>query len=473
MGDGPVFKSVLAGAEHAATARPAQAALHTEKPVARAKPGRSLRPSRVPVSGPSGPVPSDGQGGSRVTGLPGALRSGIEGLAGVPLDDVRVHYRSGMPAQVGALAYTQGPDIHVGPGQEQHLAHEAWHVVQQKRGQVRPTFLAGGRAVSDDPKLEAEARQVGRTYQGAAGPAPGEADRRTAEPAGPSRSPVIQRMVPARAGSEKRLKDIYDQLVQRSLLLRVLGETVGKDRQVALRFGSDEELGGRDAAFLPEKHQILINSKHSNSPEREIKHYVLIELNHAREVIHKQSANSDVTFPSSVSAEEGNELYRALEALRVEYHEWISVYLTYIQTSDVNKYTRASEQKSQAETSDAEITVLYTDEAYATADEGWYVFDNYLEGQRETHTIAYDPKASDGYWLGSGLLEKARKIFGDDVFLIKDAVKPMDLSKVQGYEKKHIIDVTDYQKLLRRENPFKGTSAQQLINAYVAENDYD
>ena len=166
-------------------------------------------------------------------------------------------------------------------------------------------------------------------------------------------------------------------------------------------------------------------------------------------------------------------MYRALEALRVEYHEWISVYLTYIQTSDVNKYTRVSEPKSQAETSDAEITVLYTDEAYATADDGWYVFDNYLEGQRETHTIAYDPKADDDYWLGSGLLEKARQMFGGDMFLIKDAVKPMDLSKVKGYENKHIIDVTDYNKLLRRENPFKGTSAQELINAYVAENDYD
>ena len=33
----------------------------------------------------------------------------------------------------------QGTDIHVGPGQEQHLPHEAWHVVQQERRRVKPT----------------------------------------------------------------------------------------------------------------------------------------------------------------------------------------------------------------------------------------------------------------------------------------------------------------------------------------------
>ena len=33
----------------------------------------------------------------------------------------------------------EGQDIHIGPGQEQHLPHEAWHVVQQKRNRVKPT----------------------------------------------------------------------------------------------------------------------------------------------------------------------------------------------------------------------------------------------------------------------------------------------------------------------------------------------
>ncbi|MFY1825220.1 DUF4157 domain-containing protein [Myxococcus fulvus] len=91
------------------------------------------------------------------TGLPDSLKSGVESLSGMSLDDVRVHYNSAAPAQLQALAYTQGSDIHVAPGQEKHLAHEAWHVVQQKQGRVRPTAELQGAALNDDSGLEHEA----------------------------------------------------------------------------------------------------------------------------------------------------------------------------------------------------------------------------------------------------------------------------------------------------------------------------
>lgn len=68
------------------------------------------------------------------TDLPDNLKSGIESLSGMSMDNVRVHYNSSQPAQLNALAYAQGTDIHVAPGQEQHLPHEAWHVVQQAQG---------------------------------------------------------------------------------------------------------------------------------------------------------------------------------------------------------------------------------------------------------------------------------------------------------------------------------------------------
>jgi hypothetical protein len=68
--------------------------------------------------------------------LPATLKSGIESLSGMNTDHVRVHYNSPQPARLGASAYAQGVDIHVGPGQDRHLAHEAWHVVQQKQGRV-------------------------------------------------------------------------------------------------------------------------------------------------------------------------------------------------------------------------------------------------------------------------------------------------------------------------------------------------
>ncbi|MFC5470277.1 DUF4157 domain-containing protein [Cohnella suwonensis] len=45
-----------------------------------------------------------------------------------------VHRDADAAASIGAQAYAQGTDIHVGPGQEKHLPHEAWHVVQQKKG---------------------------------------------------------------------------------------------------------------------------------------------------------------------------------------------------------------------------------------------------------------------------------------------------------------------------------------------------
>lgn len=68
------------------------------------------------------------------TGLPDDLKTSIENFSGYGMDDVKVHYNSGKPAQLNALAYAQGTDIHVAPGQEKHLPHEAWHVVQQKQG---------------------------------------------------------------------------------------------------------------------------------------------------------------------------------------------------------------------------------------------------------------------------------------------------------------------------------------------------
>lgn len=96
------------------------------------------------------------------TGLPDQLKSGIENLSGHSLDDVKVHYNSAKPTQLQAHAYAQGTDIHIAPGQEKHLAHEAWHVVQQKQGRVKPTMqMKSAVPVNDDPGLEREADIMG------------------------------------------------------------------------------------------------------------------------------------------------------------------------------------------------------------------------------------------------------------------------------------------------------------------------
>lgn len=99
---------------------------------------------------------------SNQTGIPNPLKSGIELLSGFSLDGVKVHFNSSQPAQLHAHAYAQGTDIHVAPGQEKHLPHEAWHIVQQKQGRVKPTTqLNGDVPVNDDLGLENEADVMG------------------------------------------------------------------------------------------------------------------------------------------------------------------------------------------------------------------------------------------------------------------------------------------------------------------------
>lgn len=96
------------------------------------------------------------------TGLPDQLKTGIENLSGIDMSATRVHYNSSEPAQLQAHAFAQGNNIHIAPGQEQHLPHEAWHVVQQKQGRVQPTKqLKTTTLINDDEGLEREADIMG------------------------------------------------------------------------------------------------------------------------------------------------------------------------------------------------------------------------------------------------------------------------------------------------------------------------
>ncbi|EDM74895.1 hypothetical protein PPSIR1_24489 [Plesiocystis pacifica SIR-1] len=98
---------------------------------------------------------------ARSASLPSSLSRNLERLSGQPMGDVRVHYGSTAPSRVGAHAFTQGSDIHLGPRQERHLAHEAWHAVQQKQGRVAATGEVGGHALNSDSSLEREADVMG------------------------------------------------------------------------------------------------------------------------------------------------------------------------------------------------------------------------------------------------------------------------------------------------------------------------
>lgn len=95
--------------------------------------------------------------------LPSNLKLAVEYLSGHELGDVKVHYQSSLPDKCRARAFAYGTDIYLGPGQEDALGHEAWHVVQQKQGRVEPDDES--RAVSTDDALEAEAHIMGAWIQ--------------------------------------------------------------------------------------------------------------------------------------------------------------------------------------------------------------------------------------------------------------------------------------------------------------------
>ena len=118
---------------------------------------------------PAQRLPNPKQPSHNNTGLPDYLKTNMESMSGISLADVKVHFNSSKPAQLHAHAYAQGTDIHVAPGQEKHLPHEAWHVVQQKQGRVQATTqlrqtttpLQNEIPINDDAILEKEADVMG------------------------------------------------------------------------------------------------------------------------------------------------------------------------------------------------------------------------------------------------------------------------------------------------------------------------
>jgi hypothetical protein len=100
--------------------------------------------------------------------MPAEVQSKMEGAFGADFSNVNIHQGSDA-GSVGALAYTQGDNIHFAPGQfnpqsqkgQELLGHELSHVVQQREGRVQSTTQAKGLPVNDDESLEKEADEMG------------------------------------------------------------------------------------------------------------------------------------------------------------------------------------------------------------------------------------------------------------------------------------------------------------------------
>lgn len=159
------------------------------------------------------------------TGLPNNVKSGIEKLSGMSMNDVKVHYNSSKPAQLHAHAYAQGTDIHVAPGQEKHVPHEAWHVVQQKQGRVKATTQMKGMVpVNDDAGLEKEADVMGAKAVQMASMEEEEPVQQKQAHIDTKFSPVFQRVVIQRKPSDIReMIPVANQLLSEGIFTSKLG----------------------------------------------------------------------------------------------------------------------------------------------------------------------------------------------------------------------------------------------------------
>lgn len=103
------------------------------------------------------------------TGIPDDVKTKMEGAFNTDFSNVRVHKSSSIAPKVGAIAFTQGSDIHFSPGQynpsstsgQKVLGHELTHVIQQRENKVKKTGSIGGFALNDSPFLEKQADKLG------------------------------------------------------------------------------------------------------------------------------------------------------------------------------------------------------------------------------------------------------------------------------------------------------------------------
>ncbi|MHC5778213.1 eCIS core domain-containing protein [Nostoc sp.] len=101
--------------------------------------------------------------------LAAPVRSKMENSFGTSFSDVNIHTDSHQAKGIGALAFTQGNNIHFAPGQynpqnpsgQALLGHELTHVVQQRAGRVPVPHQSKGAPINADSALETEADNMG------------------------------------------------------------------------------------------------------------------------------------------------------------------------------------------------------------------------------------------------------------------------------------------------------------------------
>ncbi|MHC5724352.1 MAG: eCIS core domain-containing protein [Nostoc sp.] len=132
--------------------------------------GHSISQMKSESAQPSkqNPTSQNSSSGSRGS-MPAPVRSKMENSFGANFGDVSIHTDSHQAKSMGALAFTQGSNVHFAPGQynpqsssgQALLGHELTHVVQQRAGRVAVPHQSKGAPINADPSLETEADQIG------------------------------------------------------------------------------------------------------------------------------------------------------------------------------------------------------------------------------------------------------------------------------------------------------------------------
>ena len=128
---------------------------NTSFPIQRKRQGEQDEEASLPALGGGAKLPED-------------VQAQMETAFGADFSAVRIH-EGPQAAAVGALAYTQGTDIHFQPGQynphsqrgRELLGHELAHVIQQSQGRVPTMAQTKGAPINADPTLEREADEMG------------------------------------------------------------------------------------------------------------------------------------------------------------------------------------------------------------------------------------------------------------------------------------------------------------------------
>jgi len=133
--------------------------------------------------------------------MPDDVQAKMEQSFNQDFSNVNIHANSQQASDLGALAYTQGSDIHFAPGEysphsesgQELLGHELTHTIQQQERQVSPTVQKKGVAINDDSQLEKEADDFGKKA------AKGESIQRKASSS--TASPKIAQLSPSPIGA--------------------------------------------------------------------------------------------------------------------------------------------------------------------------------------------------------------------------------------------------------------------------------